>query len=264
MILPRRRPRPTGECATRVRNHILKEEIVAQRAVLLLVGGHDYHNQPFHYAELAGILAGEARADLRITADLSVLEPASLARYDAVVNWTTFVEPTPEQVAALLAAVEGGTGFIGLHAATATFWNSAAYLHLIGSRFVRHDPYGAFTVHIVDRDHPVTAGLEDFVVEDELYHVSGGPGEFEALAAAITAGRPIREASAAANAVGEGPLGPGIRVLAAAEGHPLVYVKTHGRGRVYYNALGHDTKALTHPAYRRLVLQGLDWVTGRV
>lgn len=237
---------------------------MARLAVLLLVGGPEYHNQPFHYAELAGILAGEGHADLRITDDLSALNPTTLAQYDVVVNWSTFVQPTEEQVTALLNAVEAGTGFLGLHAATATFWNSAPYLQMIGSRFIRHDPYKTFTVKIEDPTHPITAGVTDFEVDDELYEISGGPGEFETLAGAIAQGKPLREAIQAANQVGEGPLAPDIRVLASAEGHPLLYVKTFGKGRIHYNALGHDTKALTNPSYRRLVLQGLAWVTGQI
>jgi hypothetical protein len=226
---------------------------------LLLVGGAEYHNRPFHVAELAGILVGEAGADLRITDDLGVLSRQTLADYRVVVNWSTFVKPTEEQIGALLAAVEGGVGLFGVHGATATFWNSPAYLRMIGSRFVRHDPYKRFTVKVDDRAHAITAGVEDFEVEDELYELGGDVAGFEALAAGHLAGRPGSEL----RAFGEGPLQPDTRVLASAEGHPLLYVKTFGKGRVHYNALGHDTKALTHPSFRRLVRQGLAWAAGR-
>lgn len=227
---------------------------------LLLVGGPEYHNKPFHYAELAGILAGDGKVDLRITDDLDSLHPAELARYQVVVNWSTFVHPTEAQVDALLSAVESGIGFLGIHGASATFWNSAPYLRMLGSRFNRHDPYKTFTVQIDDRAHPITGGIADFAVEDELYELNGGPGEFETLAAAINQGQSIRDAREAANQIGEGSLGPEVHILASAEGHPLLYVKTCGAGRVHYNALGHDTKALTNPNVRRLILQGFDWV----
>jgi len=236
---------------------------MAKLRALLLVGGPEYHNKPFHYAELAGILAGEGGADLRITDDLDALSAASLADYQVVVNWSTFVQPGDVQVQALLDAIEAGTGFLGIHAANATFWNSAPYLTMLGSRFIRHDPYKRFTVRIDDRSHPITAGVDDFETDDELYQLSGGPGEFDALAGAIRDGKPLREAIQAANAVGEGPLAPDARVLASAEGQPLLYVKMFGKGRVHYNALGHDQGSLTHPSYRRLVVQGLAWVAGQ-
>lgn len=227
--------------------------------VLLLVGGAEYHNQPFHTAELAGIISGEAGADLRITDDLGVLNSATLAEYQAIVNWSTFVKPTEAQIGALLGAVESGIGFLGIHGATATFWNSAPYLKMIGSRFVRHDPYKKFTVNIDDRAHPITAGVEDFEVEDELYELGGDANGFQALADGVNQGIPNRDL----REYGDGPLPSDIHVLASAEGHPLLYTKTFGKGRIHYNALGHDTKALTHASFRQLVRQGLAWVAGQ-
>jgi type 1 glutamine amidotransferase len=226
---------------------------------LLLTGGAEYHNRTFHVAELAGILAGEAGADLRITDDLGVLSGEVLTQFDALVNWSTFVKPSPAQVEALIGAVEGGLGLFPLHAGNATFWNSAPYLTMIGSRFVRHDPYKLFKVEIDDPSHPITAGVEDFEVEDELYEVGGDAEGFKKLADGVAQGRPNSEL----RELGDGPLPADLRVLASAEGHPLLYVKTFGRGRIHYNALGHDTKALTHPSFRQLVRQGLAWVAGR-
>jgi type 1 glutamine amidotransferase len=230
---------------------------VSKLRALLLIGGPEYHNKPFHVAELAGILVGECGADLRVTDDLSALE--SSADYGVVVNWSTFVQPTDDQVAALLSAVESGrTGLFGIHAATATFWNSPAYLRAIGGRFIKHDPYKQFRVDVDDASHPITSGVASFEVEDELYELGYDSAEFEELAAGVRAGRPGREMRHLA----AGPLPSDIRVLASAEGHPMLYVRSHGRGRVHYNALGHDAKALTHPSVRQLFRQGLAWTAG--
>ncbi|HEX5418048.1 MAG TPA: ThuA domain-containing protein [Chloroflexota bacterium] len=236
---------------------------MAKLRALLLVGGPAYHNQPFHYAELAGILVGESGADLRITDDLTALNSQELAQYQVIVNWSTFLSPTAGQVDALLAAVEGGTGFLGIHGASATFWNSVPYLELLGSRFNRHDPYKEFTVQIDDRSHPIVEGVDDFTTEDELYELNGGSDEFRALADGIAQGMKVGAAREAANQVGEGPLPANVHVLASAEGHPLLYVKTFGKGRIHYNALGHDLKSLTHPSFRRLIVQGLNWVAAQ-
>jgi type 1 glutamine amidotransferase len=202
---------------------------VSKLRVLLLIGGHASHNQPVHYAELASLLAGEGGADLRMTDDLDALNPSTLAEYPVIANYTSWMEPSTEQVGALVDAIEGGHGYLGLHAATATFWNSAAYLRMVGAKFARHDPFKRFRVHIEDRRHPITNGVDDFDVEDELYELEADFSTAE--------------------------------VLASAEHHTLLYVKRFGRGRVHYNALGHDARALAHPSYRRLVLQGLGWVS---
>jgi type 1 glutamine amidotransferase len=231
---------------------------MSQKRALLLMGGADYHNRPFHFAELAGILAGEGGVDLRITTDLATLNPGILAEYDAVINWSTFVQPSPEQVDALLAAIDGGMGFFAIHAGSATFWNSGPYLVMLGSRFMRHDPYKEFLVEIDDSNHPITQGVENFRVEDELYQQGGNVEELVIFAANVSGEQPY---GGDAKNLGDGPLGDDIHVLASAEGFPLLYTRQWGKGRVHYNALGHDEKALKHPSFRKLVLQGFDWVT---
>jgi uncharacterized protein len=92
----------------------------------------------------------------------------------------------------------------------------------------------------VDHTHPITRGLQDYDHEDELYE--------------LTADFVDRQ-----NVV---PLS-GMRVLAEAEGHPMVYVKQYGSGRVAYLASGHDARSLDHPTYRVLFTRAIDWVTGR-
>ncbi|MBI2940191.1 MAG: ThuA domain-containing protein, partial [Chloroflexi bacterium] len=205
-----------------------------------MVGGPAYHDSPEHRSLLSGFLRASGRLDVTMTDDLTVLNAADLAGYDVIVNYTTFFQPGEEQVAALLGTIEEGKGFVGIHGATATFWNAPAYLAMIGSRFLRHHPFKTFTVTVDDRSHPITTGIEDFEIQDELYEQEGNVAEFAVVAAELAKGRPSREL----RHLGEGPLGPDIHVLASAEGRPLLYVKSFGKGRVHYNALGHDARAI--------------------
>src|SRR5262245_59182376 len=108
----------------------------APRALLLLGQAPEqerqFHNQPEHW----GLLAEHLRAaDLSVrvlTDDLGALTPEGLAGYDVVLNYATALDPAPAQVAALLDAVREGTGFVGLHAATATFLGYPEYLRMVG------------------------------------------------------------------------------------------------------------------------------------
>jgi type 1 glutamine amidotransferase len=206
----------------------------APRALLLMgqatSGDRQFHNQPEHWALLAGMLRTADLAAAVITDDLADLTPANLARFDVLLNFSTDLVGTDEQMDALLGAVEAGAGFVGLHAANATFRASDTYAAMVGSRFARHPPIKTFTVEIVDRDHPVTAGLDSFEVEDERYELKD-------------------EA-------------PDLRVLARAEGHTSIYVRQHGRGRVCYVAPGHDRRTLELPQYARLVHQAIAWTAG--
>jgi type 1 glutamine amidotransferase len=170
-----------------------------------------------------------------MTDDLGVLQPDKLSAYDVIMNYTTFLEPTEEQIAALLDAVEGGKGFVGVHAATATFLNSPAYLDMIGGKFVAADPIKTLTVNIGTarevEEHSITQGVDDFEILDELYIIEGDMTQWH--------------------------------VLARTEGHPIVYTKTWGKGRVYTNALGDDVPALTNPGFQTLIINGVAWAAGR-
>jgi len=203
----------------------------APRAFLLMgqqtSGDRQFHNQPEHWSCLAEILRGADLSARVISDDLADLTPANLARFDVILNFSTDLVGTDEQIGALLGAVEAGAGFVGLHAANATFRASDAYAAMVGSRFARHPPIKQFTVEIVDPTHPVTAGLESFEVEDERYELKDDA--------------------------------PDLKVLARAEGHPCVYVRQHGRGRVVYVAPGHDRRTLALPRYAQLVRQAIAW-----
>ena len=216
----------------------------APRALLLL-GQHadqarQFHNQPEHWAQLAGHLRAAALSARVMTDDLSVLTPTELARYDVILNYSTGLTATDAQIDALLSAVQGGIGYVGLHAATVTFTQHPRYLAMVGARFQRHDPIKRFTVRFVGREHPITHGLQDYEHEDELYELTA---DYENPKNLI----PVT----------------GIRVLAEAEGHPMVYVKEHGAGRVAYLASGHDARSLAHPTYRTLFTRAIAWAARR-
>jgi type 1 glutamine amidotransferase len=216
----------------------------APRALLLLGQAPEqtrqFHNQPEHWGLLAAHLRAADLSVRTLTDDPGALTPQGLAAYDVVLNFSTGIDPTPEQVDALLGAVRAGAGFVGLHAATATFLGYPDYLRMVGGRFRRHDPIKRFTIRFVDRDHPISAGLDDYEHEDELYE--------------LTADVLDRQ--------NDVPL-EGVRVLAEAEGHPMVYVKEFGAGRVAYLASGHDERSLGHPTYRTLFTRAVGWAARR-
>ena len=115
-----------------------------------------------------------------------------------------------------------------------------------------------FLVHIEEPSHPIVAGVSDFEIEDELFEIGGDTSRFEAFTAAF------RDRGWAEDVMrlGAGPLLSDVTVLASAENRPLLYTRLFGEGRVHYNALGHDQRALRNDSYRRLVLQGVRWAAG--
>jgi type 1 glutamine amidotransferase len=158
---------------------------------------------------------------------------AGLRGADAVI----FVHTTgelPVDRRALRRFVRRGGGLVGFHAATDAFQSWPGWERLIGGRFVRHDAPAVETVRI-RRGHAAVRGVpRTFRMHEEYYRHEPGVA---------------RRA----------------RVLATwgDERLPLVWVRTPGRGRVFYSALGHFSATWTDPRHEALVRSGLRWVLRR-
>jgi len=207
--------------------------------VLLLLGGAFYHDQPEHREILSNLLS--SKFDLSISGYPNVLKPKYLAAFNVIVDYTSWWEPTEEQCYALLEVVANGKGFVCLHPATASFMNSPGYHDMVGATFVYHDPFKRFRVELGEKrhfatgellieDHPITEGIMDFEIEDELFVVQGDMTKWH--------------------------------VLARAENHPVLWTKKYGKGRVFSIVLGHDKRALNNPSLQTLIIRGIEWVAG--
>jgi putative membrane-bound dehydrogenase-like protein len=167
------------------------------------------------------------------TVDPNDLNPKELAKYDALVLYANIDTITPSQEKALLDYVNSGHGFVPIHSASWCFQNSPAYIALVGGQFLRHRT-GTFTADIIKPEHPVMKGLKPFETWDETYIHS--------------------------------KLNPDITVLMErVEGdhhEPWTWVRTQGKGRVFYTAYGHDQRTWNQPAFHQLVENGILWAVG--
>ncbi|MEV5811711.1 ThuA domain-containing protein [Streptomyces mutabilis] len=190
----------------------------------------------------AGIAALRALGDFTVDA---TEDPAALERpltaYAAVVFLSTSGEVlTPAGRERLAAHVEGGGGFVGVHAAACTEYDWPFYGELLGARFDRHPAYQPGRVVVEDRDHPATRDLPpvwDFT--DEWYDFRTSPrGTVRVLARAD-------ESSYEGGGMGED--------------HPLVWCREQGAGRVFYTALGHAAEAYADPDFLAHLRGGVQW-----
>jgi type 1 glutamine amidotransferase len=229
---------------------------------LLIMGGDGYHNTPEHYEALAGLLAGPAGCNVTVTDDFLGQTEASLAGYDLLVLWATHREPPPEPVHALFSAVRKGTPLLGLHAAPYTVRMVEGGPEAIGSAYIKrfpHLPYQEIMVHILDTDHPVTAGMEDFRTTDELYCLEDLGPDVRVLAGydGRAASRPFRSREGHPDPRHDEANAWRLQQPRA----PLVYAKLLGGGKICVNALGHAPPAIQNPGFRRLVVQAAQWLT---
>lgn len=215
---------------------------------LILIGGTDNWHDLYGAAATFQRTLTDAYVAASVGVGLGRFErPTSAVTRDAdvYVLYTMGHRMTPGDQAALAAAVEQGKGLVVLHASNVLTHEMgpaeehAAYFNLIGSRFTTHDAFASLTVRpAAGEEHPVTAGVGEFRVEDEPY-------QFE------WAGPPSRVLAVRDPSGGE-----------SAGEYPVVYVREPGAGRVCYIALGHDARAWAHPSFRRLLVQAVRWAGG--
>lgn len=217
---------------------------------VLLIAGDDvapYHDWREISEKTREVLAGSDRFDVRVCEDPLILEAdAALANYDVIVM-TMFHRGTPKMTDQakenLLNFVKGGKGFCTQHMASASFPDWAEFRKLCGRVWVMgtsgHGPRSVFDAKIVKKDHPITQGLKDFRIFDELYSKLQGDGPIEVLVSAYSDWSEKEE--------------------------PLVFTTPYGKGRCVQNAFGHDFKAILNPSMQQLIRRGVEWAaTGKV
>ena len=178
-------------------------------------------------------------AEVTITTDLKMFTKQGLAPYDIVISNALFQNPGKEQFQAFLDFVESGKPYFAIHTALVAFSEDYRYQQLLGAQYVHHDNPKMFTVNTYDswydwerqgkKKHPITKGLEDFKILDELYLMQGITDDLE--------------------------------VIARAEYHPVMWWRNYGKGRVLVFTLGHGDYSQTHEGFKSLFRNGVLWLT---
>ena len=216
---------------------------------VLLITGDDVDAHPWREMSetTREILVKTGKFDVKVCEDPLILESeTALKAYDVIV-FTIFsrrVSTLPgEAQENLLNFVKGGKGFFVQHLATASFPKWEEFGKLCGRKWVMgtsgHGPRAVFKAQVVNSEHPITAGLEDFDVDDELYAKLQGTGDINVLVQADSDWSKNTE--------------------------PLVFTLNYGKGRTVHNAFGHDRKALMTPNVQKIIARGVEWAaTGKV
>ena len=195
-----------------------------------------YHDHEGHGKFLAQMLSRSPQIEGEFSRDYDVMADG-LDAYDTVLFYTDVGAFTDVQEKGLLDFIRGGRGFFGLHTAAASFRGNAGYHRMLNAFFQGHSPYMDFNVSIMDQDDPITKGLEDFSVSDELYYLKHDASKSHHLMQAYDSGKD--------------------------ETHVMAFGHTYGAGRVFYFALGHDMAVLENPSFQEVVRRGVRWTGGQ-
>ena len=182
---------------------------------------------------------------LEVYADAAVMEQA-----DLIIQQWTMGEMTKNESKGLQKAILNGTGMAGWHGGTGdSFRGNLNYQYMIGGQFVSH-PGGKseFTVKIIDRKDPITKGLKDFYVKNtEQYYMLMDPNVKVLATSKFTKASYLKKGSKKSENVVTGSV------------VPVVWKKNFGKGRIFYNSLGHNIEDFDVPVLMEIHKRGIRW-----
>jgi uncharacterized protein len=204
-----------------------------RRIELLFLGHESQHHDSEKLMPLLARPLFQKGISLTYTADPDELNSDNLRNYDGVMIYANHDEISSSQEKALKTYVEGGGALIPLHSASFCFRNSDWFVEAVGGQFESHGT-GDFTATIVNAEHPVMEGVSEFETWDETYVHSKVNPDMTVLMERVD---------------GE-------------HREPWTWVRTQGKGRVFYTAYGHDERTWNQPMFHQLVANGVFWAVG--
>ncbi|HEY3397004.1 MAG TPA: ThuA domain-containing protein [Armatimonadota bacterium] len=222
----------------------------------LLLSGANNHDWTRSTPFVKDLLEQTGNYAVTVTNDPGELlaDAAEVAKYDLIFsdyNGPEWGEAAKENFSA---AIWDGTGLVVLHAADNAFPGWTDYEKMVGLMWregAGHGAFHEFPVTIQDREHPITAGLADFRLWDELYHglshLHGVP--FHVLATGYS-----------------DPASGG-----SGQDEPVMVTTRWNLGRIFHMVLGHvwagdpaENKGCSmitfeNPGFQQALLRGCQW-----
>ncbi len=187
------------------------------------------------------IVEGQLKGTLTHISDAATLD---LASADVVAFYTT--GPISLDVPAFQTFIENGGGLVGMHCATDTLKQDAAWVRLIGARFAGH-PWNAddsVVLRSIDPDHPVARPIGGRrALREEIYIFN----EFQPDQVRVVT-----------------MLDPHATPKKQTGSTPIAWVKQVGEGRVAYTSLGHRPDVWQAPWYQQHLAQLIGFAAGNV
>ncbi len=211
-----------------------------------------------------------------VSDDLTNFEPKTIDQFDAIVFLSTTMDPfSPSQDAlkgmsdadrkdaearterlkkSLMDFVKGGKGFVGIHAATDTFYNWSEYGEMVGGYFDGH-PWTAnhqvsIKVEPGQENHPLVAMFDgknvDFKEEIYQFKAPYDSKKYHMLLRLDTEKTDMKVGGVKRT---DGDFG-------------VAWAQSWGRGRVFYCSIGHNHDMYWHPTILRHYLAGIQWAIG--
>jgi len=216
------------------------------RKALIVWGGWDGH-QPREVAQIFQRVLTQDGFEVEVSDTLDTFkDEAKLMGLSLIVPVWTMGKLSAEQGGPVFKAVrEGGVGIAGCHGGMCdSFRENTEWQFMTGGQWVAHPGNDGvkYRVKIGPTKSPITEGVKDFDVSSEQYYMHVDP-------------------AAKVLATTEFPT-PGADGPHASNGKfdmPVVWTKMYGRGKVFYNSLGHQASIVEAEPCLTIMRRGFAW-----
>jgi uncharacterized protein len=213
------------------------------KKALIVWGGWDGH-QPKQVAEIFRRTLSAEGFEVEVFDTLDAFKDESkLMGLSLIVPVWTMGKITAEQANPVLNAVKSGVGIAGCHGGMCdSFREHTEWQFMTGGQWVAHPGNDGvkYTVKIGPVPSQITEGIKDFPVASEQYYMHVDPG------VKVLAYTPF-------------PTADGPHVGNGAVNMPVVWTKLYGKGRVFYNSLGHQADIVESEPCLTLMRRGFQW-----
>ena len=212
---------------------------------LLIISGSNNHEWQETTPFLERIFIQAGIFEVNLTNRPDTLAFPVFQNYDAIVsNWNSWPENDirwPDEVeSGLLRFLEEGGGLVFFHSSTSAFYEWPEFKSISTGAWVDdtwHGKNSPVEVKIENHEHPITQGLSNFYIFDELWTDAEQNNKFKILGSAIN----------------KETLEKGYEKQSA------ILVSEYGKGRIFHTLLGHDVRALRNTGFQTLLLRGTEW-----
>ncbi len=207
----------------------------------------DRQGKPLAHSEKVLIELGAKHGlDVVCSQEAAVLD-GDLGQYDLLAFYTNGMPFSTRQMQKVLDAVSAGKPCVGFHAASDSGSRPAInpFLAMLGGAFVSHGAQQKGRMRVTSPKFPGVEGLGDgFELFEEWYALDSFAKDLHVIL--------MQETKGMQGAMYQRPP------------YPSTWARMHGKGRVYYTALGHREDVWTNPIFQQIILGGISWALGQV
>jgi type 1 glutamine amidotransferase len=213
---------------------------------VVVTGGHDFEHDPFFklfqgYRDIQYVEATQKDHS-------ELFEDISNWNYDVIVLYNMSQNISPKRQNNFKTLLQQGVGLVALHHAEGAFNTWEDYRQIIGARYPlkpqqidgkqfatgTYEHNNDMNIKVVDREHPITRGLSDFTIRDEVYKGIWFAPDNHVL---LTTNHPKNDVT-------------------------VCWTRPASDNRVVFLQLGHDSQAYANPNLRELVVRSIRWAAG--